>query len=144
MAWSYTGNPASSDRDRVRFWIRDTNSKDPLLRDEEIDFLIAEAETLRWAAVDALDAILTELAKHVTKSVGQFSLSASDKYKQLKELRPGLVARAAAEQPREARPATPLWNMATPEDPIFSRHIGERGVGLEPRWPPYDDPVWNP
>ena len=33
MAWSYSGDPASSDKDAVRFWVQDTDSAVPLLSD---------------------------------------------------------------------------------------------------------------
>ena len=42
MSWSYSGNPASSDLDQVRFYVSDTDSARPLLADEEIAFLLAQ------------------------------------------------------------------------------------------------------
>lgn len=40
MAWSYSGDPRSSDRDAVRFAIQDTDTSLQMLTDEEIDFLL--------------------------------------------------------------------------------------------------------
>ena len=40
MSWSYSGDPASTERDAVRFWVQDTDSAVPLLSDQEIDYLL--------------------------------------------------------------------------------------------------------
>ena len=42
MSWTYT-DPNTSDRDKIRFLIGDTDSTDPLLSDEEIAFTLTEA-----------------------------------------------------------------------------------------------------
>lgn len=39
--WSYTGDPASSPGDAVRFWIGDTTETTPQLSDEEIAYLLS-------------------------------------------------------------------------------------------------------
>jgi hypothetical protein len=39
--WSYTGNPASSPKDAVRFWLGDVNDSTPQLSDEEIAYLLS-------------------------------------------------------------------------------------------------------
>lgn len=45
VTWNYSGNPAASDLDRVRFLARDTIQTDPLtLQDEEWAWLITEHE----------------------------------------------------------------------------------------------------
>ena len=40
--WSYSGDPAASDRDQVRFYIQDTDQGRQLLSDEEIDFVLVQ------------------------------------------------------------------------------------------------------
>lgn len=40
MSFTYSGNPETSTLDAVRFMIGDTNPCDPLLQDEEINYLI--------------------------------------------------------------------------------------------------------
>lgn len=40
MSWSYSGNPASSELDALRFMLKDTIEDAPLLQDEEIQFII--------------------------------------------------------------------------------------------------------
>ena len=42
MSWSYSGDPATSDKDEVRFYLQDTDAGFPLLTDEEIQWLIDE------------------------------------------------------------------------------------------------------
>lgn len=42
MTWTYSGNPANSLRDRVRYLIQDTEETLQLQSDEELDFLIRE------------------------------------------------------------------------------------------------------
>lgn len=42
MAWTYSGDPSSSDLDRYRFLIGDTDVDDKVLQDEEIMFILAE------------------------------------------------------------------------------------------------------
>jgi hypothetical protein len=79
MSWSYSGDPASSDKDLVRFLLRDTLSTDQLLSDEEVNYLVAT-----W--VDPYEAArngaLTLMAKFVrqadlSRSVGDLSISES-------------------------------------------------------------------
>ena len=52
MAFTYTGDPSTSDKDSVRFEIQDTNPDSPLLQDAEITWCIL-AETGTAAATPA-------------------------------------------------------------------------------------------
>lgn len=80
MTWSYSGNPASSDKDKVRFLIGDTDTTDQLLSNEEIDYTIAEAGSIYQAAHDSAYAVASTYARLATsKSVGDLSLSFSDR-----------------------------------------------------------------
>lgn len=40
MSWSYSGNPADSKLDECRFLIGDTNEDEPIMQDEEIQYII--------------------------------------------------------------------------------------------------------
>lgn len=40
MSWSYSGNPSSSTLDQCRFMIQDTVAQEPIMQDEEIQYLI--------------------------------------------------------------------------------------------------------
>ena len=43
MSWSYSGDPSSSELDKCRFLIGDTNEAAPIMQDEEIQYIISEA-----------------------------------------------------------------------------------------------------
>jgi hypothetical protein len=79
MTWTYSGNPAASNRDAVRFLIGDTDSGDQLVSDEEIAFLLAEENTVRTASARACEAIAARFGRSAdnSRSVGDLSLSES-------------------------------------------------------------------
>jgi len=41
MSWSYSGNPVDSPTDDLRFTLGDTNVNEPVMQDEELQYLIA-------------------------------------------------------------------------------------------------------
>lgn len=43
MSWSYSGNPSDSALDECRFLIGDTNESEPIMQDEEIQYIISNA-----------------------------------------------------------------------------------------------------
>lgn len=80
MAWTYTGNPGSSPRDEVRFLLGDTSEADPLLQDEEIDYLLGEhGGSAIAAAVAACEAVVAKLSREADLSSGATSISASQR-----------------------------------------------------------------
>lgn len=80
MTWSYTGDPADSTKDAVRFLIGDTDTSDQLLTDEEIDYTVDSSGSLYQAAHDSAYAIASTFARMASsKSVGDMSLSYSDR-----------------------------------------------------------------
>ena len=62
MTSSYSGDPTSSDQDRVRYLIGDTGPEF-ILSDEEIDFEITSNETVLRAALAATRSIIAKLSK---------------------------------------------------------------------------------
>ena len=70
MAWNYSGNPSDSDLDQVRFLVGDTDSTDPLVLDEEIDFAISNQSTLPLAAAQVLRALATKFSRQASWKVG--------------------------------------------------------------------------
>lgn len=46
MAFTYTGNPADSILDALRFMLRDTDIANALLTDEEINYIVANYKTI--------------------------------------------------------------------------------------------------
>lgn len=43
MSWSYSGDPNASELDECRFLIGDTNEAAPIMQDEEIQYIIEQA-----------------------------------------------------------------------------------------------------
>ena len=79
MTWTYSGNPASSDRDAVRFLVAETDSTDPLITVEEIAYLIAIYTEAPYAAVGAARAIAAKFSREAdqARTVGDLTLSES-------------------------------------------------------------------
>jgi hypothetical protein len=94
--FSYSGNPKlGGDVEKVRFLIGDTNSKDPLLQDEEIEYLIETEGSVNKAAIAAAEAIAAQSAKLVNETAGKTSKSYSDRAKAFIELAKRLRRRLA-------------------------------------------------
>ena len=76
MTFTYVG-PAGSDRDKVRFLIQDTDSTNPHMTDEEINWLITEWADVYDAAANAADILAGSYAHKAdySKSVGDLTLS---------------------------------------------------------------------
>ena len=76
MTFTYVG-PATSDRDKVRFLIQDTDSTAPHMTDEEINWLISEWADVYDAAANAADVLAGQYAHRAdySKSVGDLSLN---------------------------------------------------------------------
>lgn len=78
MSFTYSGDPANSALDAVRFLIQDTNEDDILLQDEEIGFLLTTVDmAIYQAAHDCCYVIASKFARlaDTSKSVGDMSLS---------------------------------------------------------------------
>jgi hypothetical protein len=82
MAWTYSGDPADSDLDEVRFYVQDIDPEDQLLTDESIEFLIA-----RWTpvygsnimvAAMAAEALAARFAREVSYSADGVSVGVQD------------------------------------------------------------------
>lgn len=101
MAWSYSGDPATSSKDAVRFLIFDTDTNDQLLQDAEINWCISQAgDSVYQAAHDAAYAIASKFSRMATsKTVGDLSLSYSDRAKAYFELANELLELGARREP---------------------------------------------
>ena len=75
MTWSYSGDPANSDLDSVRFLVRDTDTNDQLVTDEEIGWALAERPNVYSAASLVASTIARDFArKAINKQVGDFRI----------------------------------------------------------------------
>lgn len=100
MAWSYSGNPADSDLDELRFKIGDTNIKNPELQNEELQFIIDDLTAsgtyaVLTAAIVAVRALLAKVAALIDEKVGDVDVKWSQKYKNFKQLLKDFTAEAA-------------------------------------------------
>ena len=86
MSWSYSGDPSSSNKDAVRFLLGDTDAEQPLISDEEVEYILSlEANVIRAAAIGA-ESIAGKFSSKVDRSIGDFSESLSDLASQYLEL----------------------------------------------------------
>lgn len=86
MSWTYTGDPANSDIDFVRYKTGDTDTTDQLITDEEILFEISARGSLLGAAYQVTRAILRKLARRVDKKIGPARIALQQQYEQYKDL----------------------------------------------------------
>lgn len=86
MPWTYSGDPASSAKDEVRFLVGDTNTADQLVQDEEINYvLLAHADagsaSINYrAAAEIAEAIAAKFARKADKAVGPLSIQAKQQH----------------------------------------------------------------
>lgn len=84
--WTYSGDPSLSDRDKVRFWIKDTDDADPLLMDPEIDYVLSIYPDPIMASAQCCRAIAAKFAQKVNRRVGDLSINYSDRQKHYLDL----------------------------------------------------------
>lgn len=80
--WTYSGNPSASAKDSVRFLCGDTDNRDQMLSDEEIEFLVARHSSVDHAAAWACRQMASSPCL-VDKSVDGLRISASQRAKAL-------------------------------------------------------------
>lgn len=86
MTWSYTGNPADSDKDYVRFLIGDTISADELLQDEEIIAVLGVESNVTLAAAIAAESIAAKFSREADTTMGKTRLAHQQKAEAYLEL----------------------------------------------------------
>lgn len=76
--YTYSGDPASSPTDNVRFMLGDTDIKTAYLSDSEIAYLLSEnQDNALQAAFGGCDSIIAKLARNRDESVGSVSIAFS-------------------------------------------------------------------
>lgn len=81
MTFTYV-SPSVSDLQAVRFFVGDTDSRDPLLTDEEITFLLTEDSRVLGASSLACDAIAWKMIRRVDYKLGPLTEKNSNITKQ--------------------------------------------------------------
>ncbi len=95
MVWSYSGDPRTDDKDRVRFEIADTDSTDPLVQDEEIMYALSVEAHILGAAARCCESIARKFARDVDYRLGPQYVYTSHRAKLYAELAAELRRRAA-------------------------------------------------
>lgn len=86
MSFSYSGNPADSDVDAIRFLLQDTTEPGEFLQDEEIDWLLTQEVNIYTAAARGADLIGGRAHNTKSKKIGDFTISfGSEMWKSLAE-----------------------------------------------------------
>jgi hypothetical protein len=86
MAFSYSGDPAKSKLDEIRFLLQDTDEADALLSDQEINFLIKKYNSVPRLVTEACKILIAKFSRYYDETNGKVSLKYSqlaDNYRQL-------------------------------------------------------------
>jgi hypothetical protein len=86
MAWSYSGDPSTSPKDAVRFYMQDIDAEDPNMTDEDILFLLISNPDPQLAAIHGLEILITKFAQLADRTIGELKISYTQKLSQLTEL----------------------------------------------------------
>ncbi len=93
MTWSYSTG-LTTDTDKVRFAIGDTDTTDQLLSNEELAALLTSEGSVDAAASAAAYGLSAKFARLADRTTGNFSISASQKSKSYLEMAKRLAAKA--------------------------------------------------
>lgn len=87
MAWTYSGDPASSPKDAVRFGIGDTDINHQLVSDEEIAYALAQNnDSVPAAILELAIALRNKFAAYVDEKTDRLSKKYSDLYDHYKSM----------------------------------------------------------
>jgi hypothetical protein len=82
VSWSYTGDPADSPRDELRFVIQDTDTNLQLLTDEELDWLLSQwmerFDSITYVGAVAAGVIARKFTGIVTVTADGVSVNTSE------------------------------------------------------------------
>jgi len=112
MAFTYSGDPSNNLLDRIRLEIGDTDSSDPLLQDEEIQYVINEEKGFFNIAARCCEIISRNFAREADKTLGPLSIQASQKSQAYKELAAQLRKKASKNEsvpPTEFSACSPIF-----------------------------------
>lgn len=70
MSFSYSGNPENSERDMCRFILGDTDESQPIMQDEEIDYLINTYSNQNMLKYQLFAHAATIFARAIKRSLG--------------------------------------------------------------------------
>lgn len=86
MSWTYSGNPANNQIDECRFLLGDTNESEPIMQDEEIQYIIDMYEGNKNQILYQLfSRAATIFARDIKRSLGPQSEDPTERLKYFKE-----------------------------------------------------------
>lgn len=86
MTWSYSGDPSKSTLDQYRFEIGDTLKDDPVLQDEEINYVLTKyAGDEDNIFYNLFDACTQQFARRVSRKLGPQSEFTTDRLEYFKD-----------------------------------------------------------
>lgn len=95
LDWSYSHDPATSDKDAVRFLIGDTNSDDKLLSDAEVTYTLSTEGSVLQAAINCLQNLIVVFSRQVDGSKKEGSQALSQKVQSFRTALDSLLERQA-------------------------------------------------
>jgi hypothetical protein len=109
MTWSYSGDPTSSLKDQVRFYIGDTDTNNQLLSDEEICSITSTYFNPFWAAGVAANTLAARFAPTTEEKVGAWGGAYQQRYDHFLQLSKDMKEMAI-------RQATPYFGGTEPQE----------------------------
>jgi hypothetical protein len=114
MTWTYSGDPSVSEKDKYRFLIDDTDENNPLLQDEEIQFVLNSTNS-HYGRLAVLYRICSnKFSKDPKKSLGPQSIdptSRAEKYERL------------ADRYEKLASAVGAFSNTSMTDPVFTKEM---------------------
>lgn len=120
-AATYSGDPADTDLDQVRFLLRDTDTAAPLLTDTEIEWLLTEWGDTRQAARAGAETLAARFAQSAVTSKRIGDLALTESYSEQSVTFARLAGMLAQQAGRVRSPAS--WT--TPDQPEASFSSGQ-------------------
>jgi hypothetical protein len=122
--FTYSGDPNSTPKDAVRFYVGDTITEDPQLGDYEIYFLLnQEGGSVLRAAARAAEALVAKYSRKIDKRIDRLDLHSEALMKHYQELATMLWSRATI----PASFGTSFVDASDLVDPFFTRTTGDFG-----------------
>lgn len=78
VKFTYANNPATNDRDAVRWHVGDTDERRPLLDDREVDFALSQEPNTLLAAALCATALAGKFSSKANVAVGSISKALGD------------------------------------------------------------------
>lgn len=126
MSWTYSGNPSDSQLNEIRFIIGDTNEAEPIMQDEEIEYLITEyGNNKNLLMYQAFIRAATLFARDIKRSLGPQSEDPTDRLKFFKDQANSYKSKLAV-----AGISVPTYNYPK---------VFHKGMNSNPPWPPGGD-----